>query len=292
VAGTLVSLVLQLFLAVSVGAQATIIRSFRIGRIFRLVQKAKHLKVIFTTFLITIPSLANVGGLLFLLIYIYSILGVFLFAKVKQQDTLNRHANFSSFWTAFITLIRMSTGENWNDLMVECSKQKGLLFDCMPDPSYEEIQANGGEPNGCGNPTAAMLFFISFMLVVSFIFLNLFIAIILQGFGRTSEEDSSRINEEQIQTFQRLWLEFDPNGTGFIRIPQFDDLLIRLIEKKSNLLRYPDILKDDSQQRQLFMSELELPTYNTFRDFYFWDVLIALSKAVFSLDHEKPKNTK
>lgn len=52
---------------------------------FRLVQKAKYLKVIFTTFLVTIPSLANIGGLLFLLIFIYAVLGVSLFAPIKLQ---------------------------------------------------------------------------------------------------------------------------------------------------------------------------------------------------------------
>jgi hypothetical protein len=64
----------------SLATQTTLIRSFRIGRVFRLVQKAKYLKVIFYTFIITIPSLANIGGLLFLLIFIYAVLGVSLFS--------------------------------------------------------------------------------------------------------------------------------------------------------------------------------------------------------------------
>jgi hypothetical protein len=58
------------------------------------VKKAKSLRMIFNTFVITIPSLANVGGLLILLLYLYSILGVFLFATVKLQNELTVHANF------------------------------------------------------------------------------------------------------------------------------------------------------------------------------------------------------
>jgi hypothetical protein len=53
-------------------------------------------------------------------------------------------------------------------------------FDCNENPTYESVQANGGEPDGCGNPIA-LFFFISFLLMVTFVFLNLFIAIILEG---------------------------------------------------------------------------------------------------------------
>jgi voltage-gated sodium channel type XI alpha len=94
VAGTLIGIVISSFSGVSVGPETTLIRSFRIGRIFRLVKRAKSLRMIFNTFVITLPSLANVGGLLMLLLYLYAVLGVFLFATVKLQNTLNVHANF------------------------------------------------------------------------------------------------------------------------------------------------------------------------------------------------------
>lgn len=38
--------------------------------------------------------MANVGGILLIVIYIYAILGVNLFASVKLQDNLDEHANF------------------------------------------------------------------------------------------------------------------------------------------------------------------------------------------------------
>lgn len=83
VIGTFVAIILNYTTNVAIGSQATILRAFRIGRVFRLVKKAKALRKIFHTFLFTIPSLANVGGLLFLLLFLYAILGVYLFAPVK-----------------------------------------------------------------------------------------------------------------------------------------------------------------------------------------------------------------
>jgi hypothetical protein len=44
---------------------------------------AKQVEVMFETVVVVIPSLSNMGGLLMLFLYIYSVLGVFLFAEVK-----------------------------------------------------------------------------------------------------------------------------------------------------------------------------------------------------------------
>ena len=63
-----------------IGASTTVIRSFRISRIFKIIKKYKNLKILFYTFIGAIPQLTNVGGLLFLFLFLYSVLGVFLFA--------------------------------------------------------------------------------------------------------------------------------------------------------------------------------------------------------------------
>lgn len=76
------------------GASATFIRALRLARILKFVQRAKHVRVIFETLMITIPALTNIGGLLLLFLYMFSVLGVFLFADVKLQSSLDIHANF------------------------------------------------------------------------------------------------------------------------------------------------------------------------------------------------------
>jgi len=61
------------------GSAATIMRSFRILRLFRLFRRAKALRLVFNAFTSTIPVLANVGGLLMIILYLYSVIGVILF---------------------------------------------------------------------------------------------------------------------------------------------------------------------------------------------------------------------
>ena len=55
----------------------------------------------------------------------------------------------------------------------------------------------------------AFLYFVSFLLMVTFIFLNLFIAIILQGFSDTNKSENLRISENDFREFQEIWQEFD-----------------------------------------------------------------------------------
>jgi len=77
-----------------VGTQTTILRTFRMLRVLRLVNRAKQLRIIFTTFVVTIPSLANVGGLMFILMFLFAILGINFFGLVKPLGAINDHANF------------------------------------------------------------------------------------------------------------------------------------------------------------------------------------------------------
>jgi len=44
--------------------------------------------------------------------------------------------------------------------------------------------------NGCGSMAKSLFFCVTFMIVVSFIFLNLFIAIILDSFDTSKDEES------------------------------------------------------------------------------------------------------
>ena len=188
---------LQIF-NIDVGAVSTIIRSFRIARIIKIIKRLKELQKIINTFIVAIPELANVGGLLVLFIYLYSILGVFLFAEVRFGNSLNEYANFRNFPNAALTLFRIVTGEAWNEIMADTSVQRSILTPCVDKQTWAEQQV---EINGCGDPYASLLFYMSFMLIVSFVLLNLFLAIILDGWDKTKMELELKINEDHIKAF-------------------------------------------------------------------------------------------
>ena len=121
---TWIEKMIKYFLGIKGGTIATLIRTLRIGRVFRFLKKHRNMRIIFNTFIESFPQLSNVGSLLFLLIFIYSILGVFMFGEIKLQSDLNVHANFQTFSAAFLTLFRMSTGESWHTIMYDAARSE------------------------------------------------------------------------------------------------------------------------------------------------------------------------
>ena len=95
---------------------------------------------------------------------------------------LNEHANFRDFTTSFLLLMRCSTGESWHLIMFDLARSYDLTYQCREEEDYESMMANGGEPFACGSPVVAYVFFILFHILVTQIFINLFIAIIIDAF--------------------------------------------------------------------------------------------------------------
>jgi Ion transport protein len=83
VLSSIISSIVSIAYNLNFGSATTFIRALRIARIFKYIKKSAQVKIIFETLVITIPSLTNIGGLLLLFLYIYSVLGVFLFAQVQ-----------------------------------------------------------------------------------------------------------------------------------------------------------------------------------------------------------------
>ena len=67
----------------NIGTVTSVLRTFRIARVLRLVRRAKSLRIMFTTFIVALPALANIGCLLFLVVFLYSVLGTNLFTFVE-----------------------------------------------------------------------------------------------------------------------------------------------------------------------------------------------------------------
>ena len=100
----------------------SIFRAFRIMRIMRLMKRGgKSLNLIFNTLVITVQSLTNIGGLLLVFIYIYSIIGMILFGRVKRNGMMNDYLNFETFPNAFVSLFVVATGDSWNFITIAFS---------------------------------------------------------------------------------------------------------------------------------------------------------------------------
>ena len=72
-------------------------RILRIARDLPSCEESDGLRMLFNTLIISLPGLLNIGALMFLLCFVYAILGMNLFGKVKFGENLNEDANFTNF---------------------------------------------------------------------------------------------------------------------------------------------------------------------------------------------------
>lgn len=271
----------------SLGSVANVVRTFRVGRVCRLIKTAPTIHALFNTLLMTLPSLANIGTLLFLMYFMYSIIGMQLFAKIALGETLNEHANFQTFGQAMLTLIRASTGENWNGLMYDCLRRQD---GCVEDPEYDAHMcgfARRDEPsssssssmtctplNGCGTPLSVW-YFVSFTMMITFTLLNVFIAVILEGFSEEKELGKCALTNEECTALRNAWVNFDRKATCFMDVKH----LHPFFQSLEPPLGFGREYKASRLEVRAFLRELDIPVYARQRVFY-GDVIQRLAKYV------------
>ncbi|EGZ10886.1 hypothetical protein PHYSODRAFT_337660 [Phytophthora sojae] len=189
--GTVFGTIAQTLASSSLWTLTMMVRLIRVARIFCLVESSNSIRAILSTVYISLPGLSNITSILFLILFVYSTMGVHLFAKVALTSDIDRHANFQSFGVGFLFLLRAATGESWDHCMYDLASS---TLRCVSDPQYDPGMCgfNNSEDctplNGCGNPVA-YFFFCSFTLIVSYVMLNLTVAVVLEGFASSQQED-------------------------------------------------------------------------------------------------------
>ena len=61
-----------------------------------------------------------------------------------------------------------------------------------------------------------MLYMVSFQIIFALIFLNLFVAVILEGFDESSRLENANLSEFYLSGFKKEWLKFDKKAVGVI----------------------------------------------------------------------------
>ncbi|CEG50199.1 voltage-gated ion channel superfamily [Plasmopara halstedii] len=282
VLGTLLSVVVESLTGASVRSLAMLVRVFRVTRILRLVKASKSIRQILLTLYIALPGLSNITSILFLMLFIYATMGVQIFAKVALTDNIDEHANFQDFGRGFLFLLRAATGEAWNSCMHDLASYSP---GCVDDPPYDPNMCGfhdfeGCIPlNGCGNPIAYG-FFCTFTLLVTYVMLNLTIAVILEGFSLSHEDEEPLFEPELLDEFQTKWADIDPKATGFVKVDKLL-LLINLLKPPLGKFGMPF----DMAHFFKYMCLLEVPLYDG-EFVYFRDVLLAMTREMVKVNSD------
>ncbi len=121
-----------------------IARLLRLFRVLRLFNSRPELKNIIDMLIGAIPSIIDIVILMFIIFYVYGVIGSFLFSSLPS-------GLWSDLLTSMLTLFRVLTFEDWTDVMYEAMELNSLYW----------------------------IYFVSFIIITAFVFFNLFIAVII-----------------------------------------------------------------------------------------------------------------
>ena len=149
-----------------------IFRAIRVLRVTRLLRSLRFMKVIIDVIMRSLEQFTYIAMLLLLLIVIFSLIGMQMFGgkfTFYEEGEIKRQ-NFDHFGNAFLSVFQILTLENWNDIL------------------YLTMRSDQ-------NSFLSVLYLIAWIFIGNYIILNLFLAILLDGF--TNVSTSKNYNEIQ-----------------------------------------------------------------------------------------------
>ncbi len=144
-----------------------VLRALRVLRVLRLATKVPSLHKVIAGLLAAIPGLGSVGAVMGLIFYVSGVLATNLFAKDFPET-------FGTLGLSLYTLFQVMTGDGWSDSVAR------PIMEVFP---------------------YAWIFFVIFILISTFVILNLFIAVIVDA---SNDEEESKARAERVALRERL----------------------------------------------------------------------------------------
>ncbi|XP_077513154.1 sodium channel protein 1 brain-like [Amblyomma americanum] len=157
-------------------------RTLAVLRVFRSLASVRGVRQLVLIFAASVPAFINIALLLFLVMFVYAVLGVSLFGHLRSDDSYGGLVNFGQLWRALLLLFRLSTSSAWNEVLV------WLL------------------PAGKG---LAVAYLVSYLFISNFIIFNSYVAVLLAGYEQALNTELSGLSDADMVDFASAWARLD-----------------------------------------------------------------------------------
>ena len=142
------------------GEFALVARLIRVLRVLRLVSAVPQLRLVVATLVRSIPSMGHVILLMSVIFYIYAVTGFHLFGEADPE-------HWGTLRASLLTLFQIVTLEGWVDIMDAVMDLHRLVW----------------------------VYFVSFILIGTFVVLNLFIAVVINNLEQSKLEQLEELRK-------------------------------------------------------------------------------------------------
>lgn len=176
-------------------ATLSVFRTLRVMRTFKLLKRWDSLQQLMFAVFQSGPGLGYFSLILFLYLFVCSLLGMSLFAGRLDPDdeVFGSRANFDSLFFSFVTTFQLVTGENWDS----------VLYRTM---NY--------------SPVMGALFCVFVYVSGSLVVLNILLAILLENFSEKKEGSVSyydRLERQDASSFVWVAMEYVRDGVEVVK---------------------------------------------------------------------------
>uniref|UniRef100_A0A8C1VDK8 Voltage-dependent T-type calcium channel subunit alpha n=1 Tax=Cyprinus carpio TaxID=7962 RepID=A0A8C1VDK8_CYPCA len=148
-----------------------IMRVLRIARVLKLLKMATGMRSLLDTVVQALPQVSEfICHMLYSLLFTDYEVCLCGFILDNPCEGLSRHATFQNFGMAFLTLFRISTGDNWNGIM------KDTLRECKNDRCLSYL------------PLLSPLYFVTFVLMAQFVLVNVVVAVLMKHLEESNKD--------------------------------------------------------------------------------------------------------
>lgn len=190
-----------------------LLRLVRLARLGKLIKKIHALQMIVKGLIGGLSSISYIMILIFLVYYLYGVMGYYLFAG-------NDPFHFGTLADAMITLFRISTLDNWGDIMYinyfGCDYYPDLYVSPMDKtPRNKKLWCDHSN----ASPYLASLYFVSFVVVSALVMLSLFIGAVTLSMTESMEDLKKTMEEKKKKAaFAKNKKQMSQKKLGTVRV--------------------------------------------------------------------------
>lgn len=136
----------------------SVLRAFRVIRLLKVVSTFSRLRIILTTLIEILPSMGWISGLLFIVYYVYAVLGNQLFGNAYPEF-------FGDLGSSMFTLVQVMTLDAWSEQIARQMLTEYPL---------------------------SWLYFLSFIVITAVIIINIVVGIVVESVNRVSRMEKMK----------------------------------------------------------------------------------------------------
>ncbi|XP_006153638.1 sodium channel protein type 7 subunit alpha [Tupaia chinensis] len=238
----------------------------RIIHILRLGRGPKVFHRLMLPLMLSLPALLNIGLLIFLVMFIYAIFGMYNFAYVKKEAGINDVSNFETFGSSMLCLFQVTIFAGWDGMLDAIFNSK--WSDCDPDKINPGTQVRGD----CGNPSVGIIYFVSYILISWLMIVHMYIVVVMEFLNIASKKKAKTLSEDDFRKFFQVWKRFDPDKTQYMDSSKLSDFAAALD---------PPLFMAKPNKSQLIAMDLPMAVGDRI---HCLDILLAFTKRVMGND--------